>query len=151
MGATIRPMRATDISEVKKIEDELFPIDAWSEDLFLSELTEVSISRDVVVAELNERIVGYASLRFVGKQGDVNTVAVAADAQGKGIGTQLMDWLETKARERGVRELFLEVRSDNDPANAMYKNREYERIDIRRNYYGNAIDANIMRKKLHDV
>lgn len=151
MRATIRPMRATDISEVKKIEDELFPIDAWSEDLFLSELTEVSISRDVVVAELNERIVGYASLRFVGKQGDVNTVAVAADAQGKGIGTQLMDWLETKARERGVRELFLEVRSDNDPANALYKKRDYERIDIRRNYYGNTIDANIMRKKLHDV
>jgi ribosomal-protein-alanine N-acetyltransferase len=115
------------------------------------QLTPGTISRDVVVAELDGRVVGYASLRFVGKQGDVNTVAVASSEQGLGIGTQLMNWLEDKARERGVRELFLEVRSDNVAANAMYQKRSYDRIDIRRNYYGNAIDANIMRKKLHDV
>lgn len=144
-------MRANDISAVKQIEDLLFPVDAWSEDLFLAELAEVGISRDVVVAELDSEIVGYASLRFVGKEGDVNTVAVASTGQGKGIGTALMDWLEAKAKERGVRELFLEVRSDNEAANAMYQKRDYERIDIRRNYYGNTIDANIMRKKLRDV
>ena len=144
-------MQTSDIPIVKIIEDVLFPIDAWSTDLFLSELAEVAISRDVVVAELDGRVVGYASLRFVGKQGDVNTVAVASSEQGSGIGTQLMNWLEDKARERGVRELFLEVRSDNAPANAMYQKRRYDRIDIRRNYYGNEVDANIMRKKLHDV
>ena len=27
----------------------------------------------------------------------------------------------------------------------------YERIDIRRNYYGNTIDANIMRKRVANV
>lgn len=151
MTATIRPMQAEDVAMVKQIEDALFPIDAWSEEMFLGELAESGISRDVVVAELESEIVGYASLRFVGKEGDVNTVAVCAQAQGKGIGSQLMDWLEAKALDRGVRELFLEVRSDNIPANAMYKQRGYERIDIRRNYYGNAIDANIMRKKLRDV
>jgi ribosomal-protein-alanine N-acetyltransferase len=151
MTVTIRPMRASDISAVKIIEDSLFPVDAWSEDLFLAELAEVSISRDVVVAELDEEIVGYASLRFVGKEGDVNTVAVASHMQGQSIGSLLMDWLEAKARDRGVRELFLEVRSDNQSANAMYQKRDYERIDIRRNYYGNSIDANIMRKKLPDV
>jgi [ribosomal protein S18]-alanine N-acetyltransferase len=147
----IRPMKHSDLTEVLKLEKALFPIDAWSEELFLAELSEVSISRDVSVAVLDSQIVGYASFRYVGKQGDVNTVAVASDQQGKGIGTALMDWLESQAVLRNVREIFLDVRSDNEPAIKMYAARGYERIDIRRNYYGNAIDANVMRKRVANV
>lgn len=144
-------MTHSDLARVLEIEVDLFPVDAWSEDLFLGELAEVSISRDVSVATLDSEIVGYASFRYVGKQGDVNTVAVASDQQGKGIGTALMDWLESQAALRNVREIFLEVRSDNEAAIKMYDARGYERIDIRRNYYGNTIDANIMRKRVANV
>jgi ribosomal-protein-alanine N-acetyltransferase len=147
----IRPMKHSDLREVLKLEKALFPIDAWTEELFLGELAEVSISRDISVAVLDSQIVGYASFRYVGKQGDVNTVAVASDQQGKGIGTALMDWLESQAVLRNVREIFLDVRSDNEPALKMYTGRGYERIDIRRNYYGNTIDANVMRKRVANV
>ena len=147
----IRPMTTADLAAVLEIEKALFPIDAWTDALFLAELAEVSISRDVSVAILDSQLVGYASFRYVGKQGDVNTVAVASDQQGKGIGTALMDWLESQAALRNVREIFLEVRSDNEAAIKMYATRGYERIDIRRNYYGNTIDANIMRKKVTNV
>ena len=147
----IRPMKHSDLDHVLAIEVDLFPIDAWTEELFLGELAEVSNSRDVAVAILDSEIVGYASFRYVGKEGDVNTVAVSKDQQGKGIGTALMDWLESQATLRNVREIFLEVRSDNDTALKMYASRGYERIDIRRNYYGNTIDANIMRKRVANV
>jgi ribosomal-protein-alanine N-acetyltransferase len=147
----IRPMTTADLSAVLEIEKALFPIDAWTDALFLAELAEVSISRDVSVAILDSQLVGYASFRYVGKQGDVNTVAVASDQQGKGIGSALMDWLESQAVLRNVREIFLEVRSDNEAAIKMYAARGYERIDIRRNYYGNTIDANIMRKRVANV
>jgi ribosomal-protein-alanine N-acetyltransferase len=147
----IRPMTTADLSAVLEIEKALFPIDAWTDALFLAELAEVSISRDVSVAILDSQLVGYVSFRYVGKQGDVNTVAVASDQQGKGIGTALMDWLESQAVLRNVREIFLEVRSDNEAAIKMYATRGYERIDIRRNYYGNTIDANIMRKRVANV
>ena len=144
-------MTTADLSAVLEIEKVLFPIDAWTDALFLAELAEVAISRDVSVAILDSQLVGYASFRYVGKQGDVNTVAVASDQQGKGIGTALMDWLESQAVLRNVREIFLEVRSDNEAAIKMYATRGYERIDIRRNYYGNTIDANIMRKRVANV
>ena len=147
----IRPMTTADLSAVLEIEKALFPIDAWTDALFLAELAEVAISRDVSVAILDSQLVGYASFRYVGKQGDVNTVAVASDQQGKGIGTALMDWLESQAVLRNVREIFLEVRSDNEAAIKMYATRGYELIDIRRNYYGNTIDANIMRKRVANV
>jgi ribosomal-protein-alanine N-acetyltransferase len=147
----IRPMTHADLAEVLAIEVDLFPIDAWTEELFLGELAEVLNSRDVAVAILDSEIVGYASFRYVGKQGDVNTIAVSKDQQGKGIGTALMDWLESQATLRNVREIFLEVRSDNEAAMKMYASRGYERIDVRRNYYGNTIDANIMRKRVANV
>ena len=144
-------MTHADLAEVLAIEVDLFPIDAWTEELFLGELAEVLNSRDVAVAILDSEIVGYASFRYVGKQGDVNTIAVSKDQQGKGIGTALMDWLESQATLRNVREIFLEVRSDNEAAMKMYASRGYERIDVRRNYYGNTIDANIMRKRVANV
>ncbi len=147
----IRPMTKEDLATVLVIEADLFPIDAWTKELFLGELAEVSISRDVSVAVLDTQIVGYASFRYVGKQGYVNTVAVSKDQQGNGFGTALMDWLESQATLRNVREIFLEVRSDNEAAMKMYASRGYERIDVRRNYYGNTIDANIMRKRVANV
>jgi ribosomal-protein-alanine N-acetyltransferase len=69
-------MTKDDLATVLVIEADLFPIDAWTKELFLGELAEVSISRDVSVAVLDSQIVGYASFRYVGKQGDVNTVAI---------------------------------------------------------------------------
>ena len=147
----IRPMTKDDLAAVLVIEADLFPIDAWTKELFLGELLQVSNSRDVAVAVIDSEIVGYASFRYVGKQGDVNTVAVSKDQQGKGFGTALMEWLESQATLRNVREIFLEVRSDNEAAIKMYASRGYERIDVRRNYYGNTIDANILRKRVANV
>mgnify|MGYP000223696636 CR=1 FL=1 len=99
---TIRPMTHADVAAVKVIEDELFPIDAWSKELFLEELAQSLTSREVAVAVQDDEIVGYASFRYVGKQGDVNTVAVAKQFQGQGIGTILMDWLESHASCPGI-------------------------------------------------
>ena len=148
MSIELSPMRSEHLAEVKVLEDALFPVDAWTLDMFVAELEQVGISREVMVAKLENRIVGYVSLRYVGTEGDVNTIAVDASVQHQGLGTQMMNWLEQTAFERGVRELFLEVRSDNIPAVAMYLARDFERIDLRRDYYEKGVDAYVMRKKL---
>ena len=144
----IRDMTKADLSAVLKIETDLFPTDAWTEALFLGELSEVPVSRKVAVAEFEGQVIGYVSLRFVGRQGDVNTIAIAKDFQRKGFGNQLLDWLLITAKDLGVRELFLDVRADNLAAIEMYKKAGFDRIDIRRNYYDHSVDADVMRKKL---
>lgn len=145
---TIRAMTRDDVRAVAAIEWDLFEHDPWSEELFHAELDEVPATREVVVAVEGGDIVGYASLRFVGSEGDVNTVAVAADHQGRGIGGELMTWLLDAARAHGVGHLFLEVRSDNATALGMYERRGFERIDRRRDYYGSGIDALVLRKRM---
>lgn len=148
MSLEIVPMQHSDLEEVKALEDILFPVDAWTIDMFREELEQVGTSRDVMIAKLDGRIVGYVSFRYVGHEGDVNTIAVDTSVQQQGVGTAMMNWLEETARSRKVRELFLEVRSDNIPAVAMYLARDFERIDLRRNYYEAGVDAYVMRKRL---
>ncbi|MFM1818491.1 MAG: ribosomal-protein-alanine acetyltransferase [Actinomycetota bacterium] len=144
----IRPMKLADLDAVMEIELDLFPKEAWSKDMFLEELAEVPQSREVVVLEQSDQIIGYASLRFVGREGDINTIAIARGHQRQGLGKKLLNWLEETAVSHGVRELFLDVRTDNEPAIDLYKGAGFVRIDIRRNYYGPSIDADVMRKKL---
>ena len=151
MTLELTVMQAVDVPEVKALEDVLFPVDAWTHEMFHNELAEVGISREVMVARLAGKIVGYVSLRFVGDEGDVVTIAVDPAVQKQGVGTFMMDWLETSAKVRRVKNLFLEVRSDNIPAVAMYLARDFERIDLRRNYYATGVDAYVMRKRLHHV
>jgi len=149
MTLELVPMQTSDVDEVKALEDLLFPVDAWTADMFHNELAEVGITREVMVARLAGKIVGYVSFRFVADEGDVVTIAVDTSVQKQGVGTLMMNWLETTAKVRGIKNLFLEVRSDNIPAVAMYLARDFERIDLRRNYYDTGVDAYVMRKRLN--
>ena len=148
MTVVIKNMTAADIAQVAEIEKSLFDADPWTPELFADELAEVGNTREVVCAWDGNDIVGYASLRYVGREGDVNTIAVSTSHQGQGIGRALMDWLYSAAQQHGVKELFLEVRSDNQQALAMYNKDDFLRIDVRRNYYGTDIDAIVMKKRL---
>jgi len=144
----IRSMVWWDIPEVVAIENDLFPVDPWTAELFWSELAGVGDSRDVAVLSLDDRLVGYCSLRHVGSEGDINTIAIAASHQGQGLGSQLYYWMLARATEYGVSQLFLEVRSDNDAAKHMYVSLGFEEIDRRKDYYAVDVHALVMRKRL---
>ena len=94
-------------------------------------------------------MVGYAGLFATSGQADVQTLAVARDRQGAGLGATLLDALLTEARERSAREVLLEVRADNTAAQALYATAGFERIGVRRGYYRPAgTDALVMRLRL---
>ena len=144
----IRPMRWWDIPEVCALEQRLFPVDAWTSQMFWAELAQVGSSRVVVVVEINDSIIGYASLRWSGHEGDINTIAIAPEFQGQGFGRRLLAWLEDQAKQRNVEQIFLEVRGDNQPALTLYRATGYESIDTRKDYYAPGVAAVVMRKRL---
>lgn len=145
-GIELRRMRWWDLDAVAAIERQLFP-QPWSGETFLSELAYVPESRYYLVAEQASEVVGYAGLRAVPPEADVQTLAVAPAAQGRGVGRRLLDALLAEAARRGCTQVFLEVRSDNDPAAALYAARGFERIALRHGYYGPGQDAVIMRRR----
>jgi ribosomal-protein-alanine N-acetyltransferase len=149
--ARIRSMHWTDVPAAHELEGQLFPVDAWSVETFWSELALVPSTRCYVVAvDEDDTLLGYAGVFTAGDDADVQTVAVAPQAQGRGLGRLLLHSLIRTARERGASRLFLEVRSDNEPALGLYEREGFERTGLRRDYYGPGIDAVVMRKLLTD-
>lgn len=141
-------MNRDDVRAVAAIEWDVFEHDPWTAEMFHQELDEVPATRDVAVAVEQGAVVGYASLRFAGGEGDINTIAVARGRQGEGIGRALLEWLLEAAGRHNVGHLFLEVRSDNDIALGMYERRGFQRIDRRRDYYGSGVDALVLRRRM---
>lgn len=145
---TLRRMRWWDVEAVHRLETELFP-DPWSVETFWSELAHVPESRHYLVAESNGGIVGYAGLVATGHQADIQTLAVAAAAQGQGLGRRLLDALLDEATRRWATEVLLEVRAENTAAQALYAGAGFERIAIRRGYYQpGGTDALVLRRRL---
>ncbi|WP_328855588.1 ribosomal protein S18-alanine N-acetyltransferase [Microbispora hainanensis] len=144
----LRRMTHDDLPAVMDIERTTFPADAWSEAMMRGELADQPRTRHYVVAELGDRVVGYAGLAAAGDQADVQTIAVLADHRRAGVGTALMNELLTEAARRGAVSVFLEVRADNPPAQAMYERFGFRRLGLRRSYYEDGTDAITMVKDL---
>jgi ribosomal-protein-alanine N-acetyltransferase len=154
-SATLREMRWWDIDPVLELERELFPEDAWSAGMFWSELADARhprASRWYTVAEDGTgRIVGYAGLMVVAGEGDVQTIAVAQDQWGTGLGARLLQRLVDQAAEAACTELLLEVRVDNERAQRLYTRFGFEPVGIRRNYYQpSGVDALVMLRQMKD-
>jgi ribosomal-protein-alanine N-acetyltransferase len=154
----LREMRWWDIDPVLELERDLFPEDAWSRGMFWSELAHArgpeSTRRYVVAEDAGGRIVGYAGLASSGAASDsgstagadVQTIAVARDHQGTGLGSRLLTELLRAATAFECAEVMLECRVDNVRAQKLYERFGFEPIGFRRGYYqpGN-VDALVMR------
>lgn len=158
MTVQLRGMTSADLPAVLDLERELFPDDAWTPQMFASELRGVPASRYYLVAEDDGHIAGYAGLlapqrraarRRPGGQADVLTMAVAASRWGQGIGTALLTALLAEAAARGCVEVFLEVRVDNPRAQRLYRRHGFADAGLRRGYYQpSGTDALVMRRPL---
>jgi ribosomal-protein-alanine N-acetyltransferase len=135
-------MRWWDAAAAHALEKVLFP-DPWSAETFWSELAHVPETRYYLVAEDDGGLAGYAGLAVVAGQADVQTLAVAADRQGQGLGRLLLDDLVAEARRRGAGAVLLEVRAENERAQALYRGAGFERIGLRRGYYQPGQQASI--------
>jgi GNAT superfamily N-acetyltransferase len=72
-------------------------------------------SFDAVIALSGGRVIGEARLETNPESDHEFAVTVADDAQGRGVGTALLDGLRERARDRGIVTLRAQVRIDNVP------------------------------------
>lgn len=133
VDVVLTPMRRRHLRSVLRIEEIVHPR-PWSMALFLSELAQ-GPSRVWYVAKVGSRVVGYAGLMLVDEDGHITNVAVAPAWQGHRIGRRLVHALAVAARARGARNLTLEVRVGNTPAQRLYQAFGFAPAGIRKGYY----------------
>lgn len=146
---TLRIATGDDLAAIMDLERTSFPTDAWSEAMMREELVSPH-GRYLVDLEAGS-LVGYGGVRAVAgaADADIQTIAIAEAARGRGRGRALLRALLQTARERGAREVFLEVRADNPAASALYVSEGFTEIARRPRYYQpDDVDAIVMRLDL---
>lgn len=142
----IRPLVEDDLDRVMEIENVAFST-PWKELTFRGLLRRTDT--DLVAAERDGRLVGYAVCWTVVDQSELGNVAVAPEARGCGVGRALVEAVLERIRARGSRECYLEVRESNLVAQGLYHDLGFQVVGRRRAYYALPTeDALVMRRFL---
>lgn len=150
MSFVVEPMVAADAERCAELERALFTADGpWSAQAFVSELAG-SHNHYFVARGVDGRVLGYAGVALLGAspnlEAEVHTIGTDPAAQRRGIGGALLDALLTLADARQC-PVFLEVRTDNEPAIALYRREGFETVGRRKKYYQpSGADAYTMRR-----
>jgi ribosomal-protein-alanine N-acetyltransferase len=146
-AAVYGPLSPRDAARCAELEALLFDgDDPWPERAFLAELA--AKHNHYVAARVGEKLVGYAGIARLGRskpyEYEVHTIGVDPAYQGQGIGRQLLRRLFEFADGATI---FLEVRTDNAPAIALYESEGFEQVGLRKRYYRiSGADAYTMKR-----
>jgi [ribosomal protein S18]-alanine N-acetyltransferase len=149
---TIGPLYHGDAADCAALERLLFPDDPWPARAFDDELA--AGHHYLAARERGDgagRLVGYGGIAVVAgppaAEAEIHTIGVHPDRQGRGVGRRLLTGLLRHADELGAT-VFLEVRTDNEPALRLYRAEGFELVGVRRNYYqASGADAYTMRRR----
>jgi ribosomal-protein-alanine N-acetyltransferase len=139
---------AFDLPVFVSLDKELFPYSPWSSSQYKEEFS--SPTRHFVVAlDDQQSIVGYAGVFAPGAaEADVLTVGVVPEHRGQGIAKALMALITDWAKAQGSTAMMLEVKTDNSAAICLYESLGYTKLNVRKDYFGQGLDAQVMRLEL---
>lgn len=128
----IRLMKEKDLDRVAAIEKEIFSL-PWSKNAFADSLN--SENTLYVVAEDDENIKGYCGMYLSFEEGNITNVAVSPAYRKQKVAYNMLNCIFELAKEKGITDVFLEVRETNVPAIKLYEGLGFEDAGIRKNFY----------------
>ena len=141
----IVPMNEHHVPQIALLEQECFA-DPWSQQSIASELhNPLSLW---LVAQEGQTLLGYVGSQTCLDETDMMNIAVSPTSRRQGVARALIEALVSALRERGSKQLTLEVRASNGPARQLYESLGFLQVGLRKNYYRNPKeDALILRKE----
>ncbi len=134
----------TQIEQLDEIEQLCFH-GSWTREMLLEEINNpLSV---FCLGEHKGRVTGFIVGRVVADEGELYQIAVHPDFRRQHFAEGLMQYFHFTLKDKGAVCCFLEVRSKNSSAIALYEKFGYERISVRKGYYGDD-DALIYRIEL---
>lgn len=145
---TYRDANAFDLPVFVSLDKELFPYSPWSASQYKEEFS--SPTRHFVVAvDEAQSIIGYSGVFAPGQaEADILTVGVVPQHRGKGVAKALMALITEWAKGQGSIAMMLEVKIDNPEAIGLYESLGYAKLNVRKDYFGAGLDAQVMRLEL---
>ncbi|MDR3295026.1 MAG: ribosomal protein S18-alanine N-acetyltransferase [Clostridiales Family XIII bacterium] len=139
----VREAEPGDARAMAELDKRCFSV-PWNLEDFIYEITENDLALYLVLTE-GGRVIGYAGLWVVLREGHITNLAVHPDCRRQGFGARLLDALIQWAADLGAEDFTLEVRESNRAAVRMYERFGFREEGRRKNYYANPVeDAVIM-------
>lgn len=99
----------------------------------------------------NGQAAGFAIIRTIAEEAEIMLIAIAPEFQRKSMGSRMLQCIISTCRNSGVKQVFLEVRSNNGALD-FYRKYGFLQIGCRENYYkgseNNHYDALTLLKTL---
>jgi ribosomal-protein-alanine N-acetyltransferase len=148
MALTLRSYEPHDFAALHKLDQACFPPGISYSKTTLRYFLKLSSADCVVVAE-GTHIVGFVLSEENPPLAHIITLDVAEKQRRSGVGTALLEQLESNLAARGVRSVLLETAVDNEAAVAFWQRHGYRIEATLRRYYLGRFAAYEMRKLLH--
>lgn len=132
----ILPLTKEDIDEVLKIEEDSFP-KPWSRNIFEKELKNpVSYSlAGWLTRDFSDLLVAYVFFWIVQGEAHILNLTVRGEYRRMGLSKRLLGFVLQFMSEKGVEDIFLEVRRSNKAAISLYESFGFRVFYERKNYY----------------
>src|SRR5213078_4494770 len=138
----IRPARLADVGDVAAIERAVFS-DPWSANDFAE---CVASGVPFLVAERRAVVAGYVVAHCAADEGEILNLGVAVAYRLQGIARALVERVLEALAGRGVRTVYLEVRTSNASARRLYESLGFGEVARRAHYYRRPVeDAVVLR------
>jgi [ribosomal protein S18]-alanine N-acetyltransferase len=134
----IRCMREADLDRVLEIGASLPEAPNWPAPAYAAAIDPLHIPRRIALVAVDpesDALAGFLVAGMVTPVSELETIAVAAEGQRRGVGRLLLRALVEELRTERVTELILEVRASNRAALGFYQAQGFEETGRRLRYY----------------
>lgn len=120
---------------------------SWTPQRVLRSVQDVATN--TIVAKTGGVPAGFAIMKYRDEDAHLLLMAVDASHRRGGVGSALVQWLETTVQVAGIRTIRVEARENNVIARAFYKALGYRETQVLRGYYEGRYDAVVLKKTMH--
>ena len=140
----IRIAKEQEIEEIARLEQEIFP-DPWS----LTALRDTWNQKQAQIlgAWLDGQMAGYVIVYFAADESEIARIAVDEKFRRQGVAGALLDEMERVLAGKGIARLMLDVRKSNAAALRFYLSRGFKEDGVRKNFYTNPIEDDILMSR----
>lgn len=143
----LRPMREADLPRIHRIELSSYEY-PWTPGNFADSL---GAGYCMWVREADSEVIGYYAMMVAAGEAHILNLTIAPSWRRHGLGRDLLEHCLARACDHHAETVFLEVRSSNTAAIALYHSSGFVDLAVRRGYYparGGREDALIMKREL---
>ena len=140
----IENLKKDDIQKIKELEEK-FP------EIFLKHDINSDFNNNpytnYLIYLIEDKIVGYINYYLIHDRMEIVNFNVLKLFQNHHVGSQLLEKVIKIAEQKKLKNITLEVRSDNEKAIYLYKKYKFKQVAFRKNYYID-VDGLLMKKEL---